>query len=329
MRSMKSENIALVGPFEKNVLKVIEEYKPSGFELFTIKSEDEISKIKEADYIIVRVIKITNSIIKMATKVRLIQRWGVGYDKVDIESAGQHGVPVAIAAGINASPVSELVILLILSLYRHLPLIHNKLKDGIWMRTEMRGTSYMIEGKLAGIIGLGNIGKQVSRKLQSFGAKVQYFDINRLSSESESRLNVNYSEFETLLRTSDIVCIHTSLNKQTKGMINSKTLSLMKSSSILINTSRGEIINEKDLVPSLKNKKLRGAGLDVFEKEPIEPDNPLLKLENVILTPHIGGAVFDNVKKTAQHCFANILKVSRGESLPEDDLVNKKFLRRK
>lgn len=197
------------------------------------------------------------------------------------------------------------------------------------MKTEMRGISYMIEGKLVGIIGLGNIGKQVSHKVQSFGAKVQYFDINRLSSDAESRLNVSYCEFETLLSTSDIICIHASLNEQTKGMINSETLSLMKSSSILINTSRGEIINEKDLVYSLKNRKLMGAGLDVFENEPIKPDNPLLKLDNVILTPHIGGSTFDNVSKVAQHCFANILKVSRGESLPENDLVNKKFLRRK
>jgi phosphoglycerate dehydrogenase-like enzyme len=265
-------------------------------------------------------------IIEGNPNLKLIQRWGVGYDKVDIKTAGEKNIPVAIASGINSIPVAELTILLMLSLYRNITLLNSHVKEGLWERQKFIDSSFILKGKNVGLIGCGNIGKEVCRRLNAFEAQVFYYDVKRLSSEEEMKLGLEYRPFEHILQASDIVSLHLPINSDTEGLINEDTLSLMKKSALLINTSRGKLIVEEDLVKALKNKTISGAGLDTFHQEPIEVDNPLLSQNNVVLTPHIGGNTTDLDIDMVEKCLGNIISVSNGGAVPQSDLVNGQYL---
>lgn len=319
------ETIALVGPIDIEAKAMISEITPSGFIIKEVHTEKEYSELYDANYIILRTLRLDAKVINSIPNLKLIQRWGVGYDTVDIEAAGKRNVPVAITAGVNAGPVSELAVLLMLAVYRNLIHLHNNVCQGKWRENIFR--SYLINNKLVGFIGMGSIGKQVVPKVKGFGAKVQYYDVHRLSQNEEKEMGISYVEFEKLIETSDIISIHLPLNSSTRHMISKEVINKMKPNAIIINTSRGEIIVEDDLVEALTSRKILGAGLDVYQNEPVTADNPLTKLDNVVLTPHIGGNTADNNANMAQHCINNILKVSKGQVLSGKDVVNYEYMK--
>jgi phosphoglycerate dehydrogenase-like enzyme len=168
--------------------------------------------------------------------------------------------------------------------------------------------------KTLGIIGLGTIGKKVARLARAFGMRVTYYDIVRLSEDAEDRLGVRFRLLRELVASSDIVSLHVPLNEATRGMIGAEQLALMKPEAILINTCRGAVVDEAALHRALDAGKLLGAGLDVLDQEPPSPDNPLLKLENVVLTAHFAGPTWDNHAARFRNAFDNVQRVHRGES---------------
>jgi len=319
------EVIALTGPYPSGVKELLAELAPSGFEVRTIATTQDFEKLQDANYIILRTLSLDEQIINSLPNLKFIQRWGVGYDTVDIQAAGKRNIPVAITTGINAAPVSEMAVLLMLATYRNLIQLFNNVQAGKW-REGASANAYVINGKTVGLVGMGNIGKQVAKKVQAFGADVKYYDAFRLSPEEEAKLGVTYVEMEELLKTTDIISLHVPLTDDTRHLICTATIELMKPSAIIINTARGEIISEADLVVALQNNRIMGAGLDVVEHEPASKDNPLLTLKNVVVTPHMGAATSDISVSMAKRCMENIIKVSKGESLGTSDVVNAPFL---
>jgi phosphoglycerate dehydrogenase-like enzyme len=315
--------VACLDVYDSKVKEIILRNAPENWEVRMAISYDKAEQknlIKEADFILAGWAPVPAWMLS-SSSLKMVQKFGVGYEKIDILEAEKQGVGVAIAAGMNAVPVSELVVLMILSIYRNMLYLDKTIKSGLWVKSEVREKSYQIYGKKVGLIGFGSVGREVAKRLQSFEAKILYFDMYRLSKEEENRLEIEYSSLEELLKCSDIISLHVPLTKTTRGLISKKQLSMMKENVILINTARGDLIVEYDLIEALKKRNLLGAGLDVFEQEPIQADNPLLNLDNVILTPHIGGSVLDNVRRMAEHCFNNMKLFVEGEPLPAKNII--------
>jgi D-3-phosphoglycerate dehydrogenase len=320
------EIIALTGQYDPEIKALISKMVPSGFELKEISAASQYDQLQDANYIILRILSLNEEVINSLPNLKLIQRWGVGYEKVDIIAAGKNNVPVAITPGMNASSVSEMAVLLMLAVYRKLIRLHNNVLEGKWQQGGIGSTSYTIDGKIVGLIGLGSIGKQVAKIVMAFGAAVQYYDVFRLSPEEEEKLGIQYVELEQLLKTSDIVSLHVPLTDKTKYLICKDTIELMKPTTIVINTARGPIIKEEDLEEALQSKRILGAGLDCLENEPANKNNPLLKLKNIVVTPHMGGSTADINASMAKRCIENILKISNGQALSKTDIVNAQYL---
>jgi D-3-phosphoglycerate dehydrogenase len=318
--------IALTGPFTEQMQASFRKILPEGFELFLVPTTEEYDKLQDADYIVFRTLQLREATIKTLRRTKLIQRWGAGYDIVDIKAAGEHHIPVAVMSGINSTQVAEMTILLTLAVLRNIISLHNGIVNGQWPKTEFMKRSFVINGKRAGLVGFGQIGMKVAAIFRAFGAEVQYFDAIRRDAETETKLGVRYVSFEELLKTSDIVSLHVPLEEKTKHMINKDTLALMKPTAVLINTSRGNVIDEAELYDALSKNRLLGAGLDVFESEPLLQGSPLRSLINVVMSPHIGGSTVDNNDNMAKRAIDNIVKVSLGQPVSSADLVNAQYL---
>lgn len=320
------ETVAIVGPIDERGRNTIKEALADKFIIKEVASEDEYDSLADVSYIILRTLKLNAKAIQKLSKLKLIQRWGVGYDSVDIKAAGERGIQVAVTSGINSVPVAEYAVLLMLSVYRNLIATHHNVVAGKWRDESLIERSYVISGKSVGLVGLGSIGKLVAQRVQGFGATVFYYDPFRPSAEEEKRLGLSYRDFDELVGTVDIISLHLPLTSETKNLIDGQVLSRMKPTAIIVNTSRGGIINEQDLYEALTDRRILGAGLDVFEDEPVKKENKLLKLDNVVLSSHSAGNSVDNSVNMAKRCVDNILKVCNSEPLPKTDLVNKQYL---
>jgi len=253
---------------------------------------------------------LTEEEFELATRVKLFQLPISGYDKINLKRWKSRNIPVANNGGANAVSVAEHVFLMILSLYRHLLIHHNSVVDGRWINLKHQNKELF--GKNIGIIGFGNIGKEVAKRAIAFGMNVNYFDIKHFPEKIESLRDAHFLSFEKLLSISDIVTFHVPLTNKTKKLINSSTIQLMKTNAILINTSRGAIQDENAIYQALKDKKIAGAGLDVFSKEPFPLNSPLLTLDNIILSPHSGPS-FESRYKMIQFVLNNIERVYTGK----------------
>jgi phosphoglycerate dehydrogenase-like enzyme len=282
-------------------------------------SEEDVKKALEeaevilGDYTFRR--SITAELLTQAPRLRFIQQPSVGYQHIDLEACRRRGIAVAHTPGVNDVAVAEHTIMLALALLKKAFYAHRLTTQGTWAQAELiweRGV-FELQGKSYGIIGMGRIGREVARRLMAFEVTTFYYDPIRLSGDEESKLNVQFKPLDDLLRLSDIVSLHVPLTEHTRGLIGERELSLMKFSAIFINVARGECVAEAALARRLREKKLAGAGLDVFSVEPIPPDHPLLRLENVILTPHIAGATAEVRQRVVQMAVANIVRVLRGE----------------
>jgi D-3-phosphoglycerate dehydrogenase len=299
--------------------------KPEGLDLVFVDTGDEaerIAKARDADYLLCSWTPVPATVITAAPKLRLIQKYGIGVDKIDLAAAAARGVPVCISAGANAVAVAETAITLMLAVYKRLPLAHNSLRAGQWLKWELRTGCYELWQKTVGLVGGGAIGRAVAKRLAlGFECRVLYYDVVRLAPGVETAHGMTYVDFEILLRESDIVSLHCPLLPETKGLMNGAAFARMKPSGVLINTSRGGVVDELALIAALQQKTIAAAGLDVFAKEPPDRDNPLLQMDNVVATPHNGGGTVDTMKRIIGHSFGNILKVERGEPLPAADRV--------
>ncbi len=248
-------------------------------------------------------------------QLRVIARVGVGYDAVDVEAATRAGVAVAIVPGTNQGSVAEHTFLLMLALAKNLIPHHLGLKQGQWLRS----VNVPLRTLTLGIAGLGRIGKAVATRAKAFEMNVIAHDPFPDTAWAEGQ-GIPLVSFEELLRQSDFVSMHMPAMPSTKHLINAKTLALMKPTAYLINTSRGAVINEVDLYQALKERRLAGAGLDVFEQEPPGP-SPLFELDNVVVTPHTAGVDYRSREEMTRSAAEAIVSLSRGE-WPAEKIVN-------
>lgn len=321
------KTIAMVGSYSEDVIPMIQSKMPEGFRIVEIPDYESFGSLPEVDYIVLRTLKLDSNVISSLKKARLIHRWGAGFDSVDIEAAGSKEIQVAITAGVNSAAVSELAVALMLSVYRHISTLDNMLKSGCWERQAFIDKSFMIKGKTIGLIGCGNIGRLVAEKLQVFGADVIYYDVFRMSPEREGALGLRYAALDELLASADIISVHVPLMDSTKEMINCDMFNKMKPSAVFINTARGTVVNEDDLVDALQNGRIAGAGLDSYAIEPLTADSLITKCPNVVLTPHVGGNTCDIGGEMVERILSNIAKVDAGERLSPPDLVNRQYLK--
>lgn len=273
---------------------LVVDYKPE------IDPDDLLTTVGESNVIIVRSrTKITKKVIDAAPNVKIIARVGVGLDNIDTEYAESKGIKVLNAAEAAMNAVSELVIGYMIALSRSIPKADDGMKKGKWLKKELVGSE--LRGKYLGIIGVGNIGRNVGRIAKCLRMNLIGYDIFPINQDYVREVSMIKTDLKTLLENSDFVTCHVPLTEKTKHLINSETLSYMKPTSFLINTSRGEIIDEKSLFTALTEKRIAGAALDVFEVEP--PTNTeLLNLPNMICSPHIAAQT-----KEAQELASNVI----------------------
>ena len=277
---------------QKNGLKIT--YEPE------ITPDQIKEKISNFDIVVVRSrTKITKEMIERASKCKIIARVGVGLDNIDIDAAKVKGIRVinAVEGAINA--VAELVLGLMLSLAREIPRADREIRNGKWLKKELMGTE--LSGKYLGIVGLGNIGKKLAKHARALNMNIIGYDVIPIPEDFSHDVGLIKADLDTLLSSSDYISFHVPFTENTRHLVNSQRLGKMKKNAYLINTSRGEIIDENALYDALKEGKIAGAALDVFETEPAI-GNKLVTLPNVIATPHIGAQT-----KEAQALAANVI----------------------
>jgi len=277
---------------QKNGLKIT--YDPE------ITPDQIKEKIGTFDIVIVRSrTKLTKDMIEKADKCRIIARVGVGLDNIDVDAANAKGIRVinAVEGAMNA--VAELVLGLMLSLSREIPRADREIRNGKWLKKELLGTE--LSGKYLGIVGLGNIGKRLAKHARALNMNIIGYDVIPIAEEFVREVGLIKTDLDTLLSSADYISFHVPFTNDTKHLVNSQRLGKMKKTAYIINTSRGEIIDEEALYSALKDGKIAGAALDVFEKEPAT-GNKLTTLSNVICTPHIGAQT-----KEAQTLAANVI----------------------
>lgn len=309
----KAPRIVLVAPSESH--GTARDILPKGFELVPAAggSAEFRAAIGEAEYLVGFADMLVNeALFKAAPRLKLIQLLSAGYDRADIGAARAAGVPMSNNGGANSVAVSEHALLLMLAVSRRLTRQHANVSGGRWRGNDVPRV-HELRGRTLGIVGLGTIGKKTARLAQAFGMRVHYYDIARLPEDAEDSLEVRFRLLPEILRGSDIVSLHVPLNASTERLIGADELALMKPSAILINTSRGPVVDETALHAALAKGALFGAGLDVLEREPPSPDNPLFTLDNVILTAHLAGPTWESNEARLRNAFDNVQRVARGE----------------
>ena len=283
--------------------------------------------LSHADAIIGQV-NLSDSQFKSAGKLKIIQTLSAGYDRIDLEKAGQYKVRIANNNGANAVSVAEHVLMLIFALYRRLLFHHHSVTNGPWKN--LKHTNRELSGKTLGIYGLGHVGKALAQRASALGVKVQYFDILR-QFEAEKKWRLKYVFPEDLLKSSDIISYHVPKTKFTRKIINHNSLKQMRPDALLINTSRGDVQDETAIYEALSSGQISGAGIDVFEVEPLPENSPLRKLKNVVLTPH-SSPDMESYIRTIRNALDNLIRVSKFEepqSLAVDyEKETRKFLTR-
>jgi len=270
--------------------------------------------------------QVTFSLLKNAKNLLVIGRTGAGYDNIDVKAATEAGVVVCYSPEENAVSVAEHVFALLLALARKIPSADRSVKSGAWDRKKHHGVELL--GKTLGILGLGKIGARVAFRAKAFGMRIIANDTYL----SPTHLHVTESgthlvSFDQLLTESDFLTVHLPLNDETRGILNEKAFQKMKRTAFLINTSRGEILIEEDLIRSLREGWIAGAALDVREKEPPAPDSPFHAFENVILTPHTAGLTYEAQEKVIEAVAEDVDRVLKG--LPALRYVNFPLPKRK
>ncbi|MGB9608084.1 MAG: glyoxylate reductase [bacterium] len=286
-----------------------------------------IEKIKDCEGILCLLTdKIDGEVMDNATKLRIISNYAVGYDNIDVKEATRRKIMVTNTPGVLTETTADLTFALILATARRLVEADKFTRSGKWKSWgPMLFLGRDVYGATLGIIGMGRIGQAVARRAKGFNMKIIYYS-RRRNEEAEKELGAEYRELHSLLKEADIITIHTPLTEETYHLIGEKELSLMKPSAILINTARGAVVDQRALFKALKEKRIFGAGLDVYEKEPIDADDPLLELDNVVVLPHIGSATVETRGRMARMAAENLLAGLRGE-IPQN-IVNPEVLQR-
>lgn len=291
----------------------------AGFEVHyptkEIYREDDLLKLVADFEILISSLQspITEKVLHKGKKLQLISNYGVGYNNIPIKKARELGIAVANTPISVCEPTAELAMGLLLATMRNITQSNLQLrkdKDFRWGNTQHLATS--LTGKQLGIVGMGRIGRAIARRAIAFGMKIAYHNRNRLSTEIEQQYDAHYLSFNELLKTSDVISLNTPLTLETEHLMGETEFQMMKSSAYLLNTARGNVVNEQAMIKALKNKEIAGAGLDVFEDEPHIPTE-LLEMQNVTLTPHIGIFTYEDRIRTGLEACENIILFCKGK----------------
>ena len=297
--------------------EILKSVVPDGFMVETL---DELNydclihQAIDADYLLVSGrLPIDEGVLSAAMRLKMIQRTGVGTEMLDIDAIRKHDIPVYVNAGVNARSVAEHTLALMLACLKRLPQINQQTHQGVWKKQQVGVTTRELKGKTVALVGMGNIGRLVAGMLQPFGAKVIYTDVVRQNEETENHLGLAYYDsFEAMLPISDILSFHCPLTPENNEILNSRTFAMMKQGAIVVNTARGKLINPDELYEALKSGLLSSAALDTHYEEPIKDDYRLVELDNVILTPHIGGLSYETFHSMMNDAVANIVSFEQG-----------------
>jgi D-3-phosphoglycerate dehydrogenase len=321
--------VVLLDPHGPEVRSAIQAECPAEVVLRMTTSGDPAERhalVEDAEFFVGGITPIPGSLIRAAPRLRLIHKWGIGVDKIDLAAARERSVPVAITAGANAAPVAEFTLLLVLAVLRRLPHREAQLRGGEWQRAreEARACARQLRGRVVALVGLGAIGREVARRMRAFDAEVRYYDVRRLAPDEEQALGVRFQDLDAIVAEADVVSLHVPLLPSTRRLLSRERIARLRPGAVVINTARGELVDEAALAEALESGRLAGAGIDVFGAEPPPADHPLLRVTapGLVLAPHVAGAVLDNVGSVARHVFANIRRVLHGEPLPARDLVD-------
>jgi phosphoglycerate dehydrogenase-like enzyme len=293
-------------------------------ELLTLERDDDaerIAKLKEADAAIVASTRFTRKLIEAAPRLAFVHHQGVGYhDTIELAALAERRIPLAITPGGTTIGVAEHTVMLILAVLRRLPFADAELRQGRFHVNALRPVSRELRGRTVGLLGAGRIGQAVAGRLKPFEVKLIYHDPVGLPAETERALGLERRGFEELLAEADIVSLHIPLTAATRRIIDAATLARMRPGSYLVNTARGGLVHEEALVAALREGRLAGAALDVFDPEPPLPDNPLFGLPNVVLMPHVAAGTRDAFMEKQGFIFDNLARFWRGE--PVENLVD-------
>jgi glyoxylate reductase len=274
------------------------------------------SKIKNLDGLICFPYdKINKEILQSAKKLKVISTFSVGYDHIDLDFAKENKIRVGYTPEVLTDATADMAFGLLLDSLRRISEGDRIIRKGKWK--QIYGAhdyvGFDLQGKTLGIMGLGRIGKTLAKRAKAFDMKIIYHNRNRISRNEERKLGVKYVAFDKLITQSDIISIHVPHTKETNQIFNMKILKKMKKTAFLINTSRGKVVNEKDLVTALKQKIIAGAGIDVFETEPIKKNHPFMKLENLVMSPHVGSSTKETRIQMAELTVKNLIYGMNGK----------------
>ena len=299
-----------------DTLSMVDDIAPSGYEIVKVApgSAECTEALKSADYLVGFVdMLVKDSLYAGAPRLKLIQLLSAGYDRADLAAARKAKVPISNNGGANSVAVSEHALLLMLAVSRKLIQQHANVTGGRWRGNSVPKVNEL-RGKTLGIIGLGTIGKKTARLAQAFGVIVHYYDVARLTEAEEDALGVRFRLLPEIISKSDIISLHVPLNPTTQHLLGAAEIARMKPTALIINTSRGPVIDEKAMHAALAAGKIGGAGLDVFDEEPPPANNPLFTLDNVVLTAHLAGPTWESNEARLRNGFDNVQRVARGEA---------------
>lgn len=271
----------------------------------------KVEAMRGVDVLILHPATMPGDLLRQAGSLKLIQLLTAGYDKVDIKAAAELGIPVTTNGGANAWAVAEHALALMLALNKKLVACDASVRAGTWRKPINGFNTFELAGKTVGIVGAGNIGRKVAARLKPFETEIVYHDAFQVA-EMENAYGARRVSVDDLAAAADVVTLHAPLLDSTRGMFGEKQFAAMKPSAILVNTSRSELIDEGALIAALKEGRIRAAGLDVYPREPVPEDSPLLALDNVILTPHTAGHSYEGWFRRSRTAWSNIRKIAAG-----------------
>jgi phosphoglycerate dehydrogenase-like enzyme len=297
---------------------------PPGFALThgTARGDEHLKAIiAEADFAIAGQVAVSADVFGAAKRLKLLHKWGVGVDNIDVAAAGARGIAVARTTGANAVPVAEFTLGLTIAALRNLAAGHAELRAGRWRSPAIARDPYMLSGKTVGIVGMGAIGQAFARLLTGFGCPVLYTKRTPLAPAAEAALNARRVDLPELLATADVVSLHCPLTPETTNLIDRAALSRMKPTAVLVNAARGGVVVEADLKWALETKVILAAATDVYAEEPLPPGDPLLSVDGLVTTPHLAALAVDTFEPTVRRMFETMRRVAEGLPVPERDLV--------
>ncbi|CAM3061890.1 2-hydroxyacid dehydrogenase [Paracoccus nototheniae] len=315
--------IVLLDPADPARLDRIRPFLPQGWDLTTARSREEADQrdaLQGAAFAITGDVPVTAPMMAVPG-LRAVHKWGVGFDGIDLDAAARHGVRVLRTTGSNAVTVAETTLGLILAVNRNIARGHLGIQRGGWPKTELGATSMRLSGRVVGIVGMGHIGMALARLLGGFGCDILYTKRHPLTPEQEVATGARFATLPDLLAASDVVTLNCELNDSTRNLIDANRLALMKPDAILVNAARGGVLVEADLAAAIRAGQLRGAAVDVFSVEPITPDNPLLGLDRVILTPHLAAISSDGFAPTLQRMMDNLQAIAEDRAPRDGDVL--------